>query len=240
MTAPTENEISAQKDYLEGRKKHPRPQAMLWSDNPGILVDGAYIPEGLEVGQTSGFEFASNRLNQFIILSDDNRGPISFGKTRIERRERMINGRMRSFHIADKIDISTSWTNLPSRSFSSAPEFNPDGNATFLVDEVEDREGTFRPVKPFGSPYFQDQQYTTDGGAGGVELLDWYDNHPGPFWVYLSYDKYSNFKSLENPYGALPKYSQVIEMFFTDFQHTLNSRGTTHDRWDLSVSLEEV
>lgn len=240
MTTPSEAEIVAQKKYLDGRKKYFRPQAMLWSENPGILTEGFYIPEGFEVGQAAGFEFDSEKLNQFIILSDDNREPISFSKTRIEKRERMINGRMRSHHIADKTNVSTSWTNLPSRSFSLSPEFDPLGKPTSLIDEVEDRKGIFRPVKPSGSPYLKDQQYTTDNGAGGVELLEWYDNHQGSFWVYLAYDKYSNFNDSQDRYGSLPKYNQVIEMFFTDFQYTVSSRGSSYDYWNISVSLEEA
>jgi hypothetical protein len=253
------NSETNNENYLLGRKKYFRPQAMLWSENPGELVNGVYIPEGLEINQDQGVEFDPNKLDQFMILSDDNREPINFNNNRIERRERMVNGRMRSFHIADKLEISTSWNNLPSRSFASSPEFDSSGRPTSLIDEtfktygktfkknqegeaVVDKPGTTvrRPVSPSGSPYFADQQYTTDGGAGGVELLEWYNSHQGPFWVYLSYDKYTNFNNAENPYGFLPKYSQVIEMFFSDFQYTVNSRGPSHDLWNISVVLEEV
>jgi hypothetical protein len=212
--------------YMSGRRKYFRPQAMLFADNPGSVIDGFHVPDNEE-------------FDNFIILSDDNRSPISFRNTRIEQRERMINGRMRSYHVADKLDISTSWTNLPSRSFSSDPEFNAQGAPDFLTERVEDRDGTSRPVKPFGSPYFPDQQYTTDGGAGGVDLLNWYENNQGSFWVYLAYDKYTNFE--ENKYQKFAQYNEVVEVFFSDFSHSVTKRGaTTHDYWDISLSLEEV
>lgn len=223
--------------YMSGRKKYSRPQAMLWADNPGRLDNGFYIPNGLEIGQESS-------TNDFIILSDDNRAEINFSPTRIERRERMINGRMRSYHIADKLNISTSWNMLPSRSFSTLPLFDSNGRPTGLVSSIDHDNNNATPDKivgPAGSPYYKDQQYTTDGGAGGVELLDWYNNHSGSFWVYLSYDNYKSFGDDAAAYNNLPKYSQIIEVFFADFQYSVVKRGNSnYDFWNISVSLEEV
>jgi hypothetical protein len=213
--------------YMLGRKKYQRPQAMLWSDNSGTLVDGLYVPNGLEVGQNPGTETDPSAYNQFLILSDDNRSPIDFTPNRIETRERMINGRMRSYHIADKLSISTSWQMLPSRSYFAVPEFNPTTGIS--------------PYNGYGSPSGADTQYTTDGGAGGVELLDWYENHQGPFWVYLSYDKYSNFGKDANAYAHLAQYSQLVQMYFSDFSYNVVKRGGSNfDFWNISVTLEEV
>lgn len=209
-------------DYMIGRKKYQRPQAMLWSNNSGTLVDGLYVPNGLEIGQDPGSETDTSLFNQFLILSDDNRSPIDFTPIRIEKRERMINGRMRSYHIADKLQLGVSWEMLPSRSYYTVPEFN----ATTGI-----------------SPYSGDNntEYTTDGGAGGVELLDWYENHQGPFWVYLSYDKYSNFGKDSNAYAHLSQYSQLMQMYFADFNYSVVRRGGSNfDFWNISVTLEEV
>jgi len=208
--------------YMSGRKKYQRPQAMLWSENSGTLVNGIYVPNGYEVGSTTGSETDESTFNQFLILSDDNRQPIDFKPTRIEKRERMINGRMRSYHIADKLTISTSWSMLPSRSFALAPEFNSSTGKP-LVKEKNSLE------------------YTSDGGAGGVELLDWYENHQGSFWVYLAYDKYSNFGKDDTGYGHLGQYNQLVEMFFSDFSYSVQKRGgSNHDFWNISVTLEEA
>lgn len=193
--------------YMAGRNKYGRPQAMLFANNSGTIVDGAYVPTGDE-------------FTDFIILSDHNRESLDFSINRIEQRERMINGRMRSYHIADKLNVNVSWTMLPSRSFANGPDFDEDGNPSETI--VTNRE-----------------QYTVDGGAGGVELLDWYESNPGSFWVYLAYDKNTNFST--DQYGRLAQYNEIVEVFFADFQYTVTKRGkTNHDFWDVSFSLEEV
>lgn len=204
--------------YMNGRKKYGRPQAMLWAENPGTLSDGIYVPNGYEVGYDSQDITDLTQLNQFLILSDHNRQPINFSFNRIEQRQRMINGRMRSFHIADKMNLDVSWTMLPSRSFAANPNFAEDGSTT----------------------YDRNDSYTVDGGAGGVEILDWYQNHPGSFWVYLAYDKHNSFSD-EAKYDRLAEYNQIIEMYISNFSYTVEKRGNgTHDFWNIQVSLEEV
>lgn len=210
---------------MNNRKKYLRPQAMLWSDNAGTLDNGFYVPLGYEIGQDP--ETITDFDNgEFIILSDDNRGPINFDIDRIEKRERMINGRMRSYHIADKLIISTSWNLLPSRAFVGQPKFDASG---LVSDEV-----TTNSVGLSG-------KYTTDGGAGGVELLSWYENHKGSFWVFLAYDKYSNFEINNDRYNRLSQYNEVVEMFISDFSYSVEKRnGSSYDFWNVSVTLEEV
>jgi hypothetical protein len=207
--------------YINSRKKYQRPQAMLWANNPGTNVAGLYIPNGFEVGQNPLLANEDDLLNEFIVLSDDNRTPLQFNTQRIERRERMINGRMRSYHIADKLNLSTSWTRVPSRSFASFPGLDP-----LSAD----------PAVGAG------EQYTSDGGAGGVEILDWYNNHQDSFWVYLAYDKYTNFSEDDvNRYSRLGQYNEVIEMFISGFSYSVEKRGGSNfDFWNISVSLEEV
>jgi len=85
--------------YMTGRKKYGSPQAMLWSENSGKLINGIYVPNGLEINADPGSEVDPANIDQFLILSDDNRSPIDFGYNRIEKKERMINGRMRSIII---------------------------------------------------------------------------------------------------------------------------------------------
>ena len=192
--------------YLAGRNKYGRPQAMLFSDNPGVLDNGFYVPQGTE-------------FEDFIILSDHNREKIDFRPNRIETKVRTINGRMRSYHIADKLNISTSWKFLPSRASSAEPFIDQESGQTFIGPN--------------------DLAYTADNGAGGVDLLNWYENHQGSFWVFLAYDKLTNFSS--DRYNKLSQYNEIIEVFFEDFQYDIVNRGRgTHDFWDISLSLEEV
>ena len=192
--------------YLNSRKKWIRPQAIIFSNNPG-----GFDEEGKRF--ISGIE-----REDFIILSDHNRGDISFSSNRLENRKRMVNGHMRSYHIADKMNISFSYNLLPSRSFNVDPEFNTSGVAT--VSGLS--------------------EYTADGGAGGAELLDWYENNTGSFYMFLSYDKPQEF-SPQNRYENLDKYSEVLEVFVSDFSYNVIKRGgTNHDLWDISISVEEV
>lgn len=207
-----------QADYIAGRITYARPQGMLWSDNQGTLQTTSggkqmYVPTGYEVGQAiSG--------SNFLILSDDNRSPIDFTPTRLENRQRMINGRMRSYHIADKLTISTSWQMLPSRAFSNSAQFDAAGKP---------------PTDAYGNNLYSD--YTSDGGAGGVEILDWYETHTGPFFVFLAYDKYTNMSD----FNQLKEYNQVVEMYISDFSYSVEKRGGSNmDMWNISVTLEEV
>ena len=237
-------------EYMRGRQKYSRPQSMLFANNPGTVVEDTdvdsptygqffHIPLGNEINSSS---YDPSDVNEFMILSDDNRQDINFQTERLETRQRMVNGRMRSYFIADKLSVSTSWEMLPSRAFSTYANFNASGQPD-LVQSV-DVEGVSKSVKPYGSAYYDDQQYTTDGGAGGVDLLDWYERYTGSFWVYLSYDKHTNFKNLEDneaQYANLNKYSQIIEVFFGSFRYDVVKRGrNTHDFWNIDLTLEEV
>jgi hypothetical protein len=134
---------------------------------------------------------------------------------RIEKRERMINGRMRSYHVADKTKITLSWDNLPSRAFDLNPSFDSNGVST-------------------------KERFTVDGGAGGNDLLKWYEEHVGSFWVYLAYDKYTVFGTDNPAYGHMHQYNQVLEMYISDFSHKVTKRGGLFDFWDVSITLEEA
>jgi len=226
-------------EYMIGRKRYARPQALLFSENSGTLVDGLYVPTGYEVGANTTGVTDPNLLDQFIILSDHNRSDISMAPQRIETRERTINGRMRSYYIGDKLQISTSWSLLPSRSYSGYPNFNANGEAAIIPAVDHDNNNSTPPIrKGYGLSSGNDIQYTADGGAGGVELLEWYENHPGSFWVFLAYDKYTNFTS--NRYNHLPQYNEIIEVYFSSFTYDVVKRGGTMDLWNISLTLEEA
>jgi hypothetical protein len=214
--------------YMAGRKKYQRPQGILFADNEGIKVDGFHIPEGDEIGSLGA---SVDGYGEFIILSDNNRSPIDFKTVRIEKKERMINGRMRSYHTADKLTITVSWDMLPSRALDTYAGFNAEGKPNLTKTETR--------LNPL--------EFTTDGGAGGVELLDWYKNHTGSFWVYLAYDKYTNFKDVfetansDERFANLNKYNEVVEMFFSDFSYSVQKRsGLNFDFWNVSLTLEEA
>ena len=213
----------ANASYIRGRWAtnglRQRPQAILWSDNFGTLDSSTYTnpntgaSASLQLAVPNGTEF-----NNFLILSDHNRSELQFNKNRIENRKRMINATMRSYHVADKLEISFSWDNIPSRSFNKDPLFDTNTGLPTAIN-LED--------------------YTADGGAGGVEILDWYEKHQGSFWMLLSYDKYNEFTS--NEYSYINQYNQLLEVYFSSFDYTVVKRGgSKHDLWNISVSLEEA
>ena len=53
-------------------------------------------------------------LNTTLKLSEHNRQPVSIQHNRIEKQQRMANGTLRKFFIADKKSINVSWNMLPS------------------------------------------------------------------------------------------------------------------------------
>lgn len=197
--------------YLAGRKKYARPQAIIFADSYNTET---LLPDNYEIGSDN-----ISGTNDFIILSDHNRSQLDVSSQRIEQRERMINGRMRSYHIADKVQLSVSWDMLPSRAFSEEPNFDPSSGA---LDN---------PLNIV---------HTADGGAGGSDLLRWYETHNGPFYVLLAYDKNTDFID-NNQYGRLDKYNEAFEMYFSDFSYNVIKRGgSTFDFWNISMTLEEV
>lgn len=208
--------MSGRRSYLPGAS---RPQAILFSDNPGTLQSGKYIPNGTE-------------WEDFIILTDGNRGEIAMSNQRIESRQRMVNGNMRSYWTADKLSLSTSWNRIPSRAYSTSVDFD-ETNGQIITN-----------------PDFY-SMYTVDGGAGGVDILSWYENHPGPFYVFLAYDKF-RIDGIEN-FDRLNGYNQVLKMYFSSFDYNIEKRGGTntgnmwtnnktvgYDFWNIGLSLEEV
>lgn len=203
-------------DYIRGRWAlnglRMRPQAILWSDNFGSVAQSS-SSANLQLAVPDGEEFSD-----FLVLSDDNRSEIAFTCERIENRKRMINGTMRSYHVADKLSISWSWEMLPSRAFNKDPLFNVLTGKPGAIDLND---------------------YTTDGGAGGVEILNWYENHQGPFYMYVAYDKYNNFTS--NKYSYLSQYNQLLHVYFSSFEYEVVKRGASNfDFWNISLTLEEV
>lgn len=191
--------------YMQNRWAYARPQAIAWSNNSGILSGGLVVPNGTEG-------------SDFIILSDHNRSEIAVGQNRIENRKRMINGNMRSYHIADKLNISWDWDMLPSRSYDGDPNFNVDGDPALGLTE-----------------------YTVDGGAGGVDIVKWYEEHPGSFYMFMSYDRHDKFDGQNDEYNNLNQYNDIVEVYFSSFSFNIVKRGGSNfDFWNISLSVEEV
>lgn len=200
-------------EYVNG--SYGRPNFLTFSNNQGRFfengADRLWLPEGDEG-------------TDYIMLSDHNRSTVQIGTDRLGSNKRMINGRSRSYHVADKITASVSWDHIPSRAYSSLG-----GYAAWQADPDN-------IVK-----------FTVDGGAGGVEMLKWYQEHHGSFWVFFSFDAVP--VTLDDAI-VFQGYSRVYEMYITDFDYepVNRSRGAQAgngdmyylDLWDVSMTLEEV
>jgi hypothetical protein len=96
-------------------KVYLRPSLMVFSTTEPI--------EG--TGDNAGkWDFGSGTV---LYLTDDNRTPIQVTPERIESRKRMIDGTMRSVHVADKYSFSTSWENISSRKSNGSDGITSDG-----------------------------------------------------------------------------------------------------------------
>lgn len=221
-------------NYIAGRWNlsalRGRPQAVLWSDNFG--QNSTYSPTSSANYLSSSAIYTvptGTEFNNFIILSDDNRSDLKFSKQRIETQQRMVNGTLRNYFVAEKLSISWSWENLPSRAYNKDPNFS----------------------SSTGLPTAGDlDRFTSDGGAGGVEVLHWYESHPGPFWMLLAYDRYDQFENVSAPttkYQFLSQYNQIVQVQFKNFDYDVVKRRSVpgkpasgFDFWNINLTLEEV
>lgn len=199
-------------DYVNG--SHGRPNGITFSENPGRWFgdNELWLPEGKE-------------LSEYLIISDHNRSTIPFIPDRIGYTRRMINGKLRSYHVVDKLKTTVSWDDIPSRAYSTLGGYE-------YWSKPENKSSCAK--------------FTVDGGAGGVEMLKWWQEHHGSFWVFFSIDAVP----VQIPNTALFQgYARVYEMQITDFDYEINKRspgfatdGVTYylDLWNVSMTLEEV
>lgn len=80
-----------------------RPALMIFTESQPVAIDAV-------AGQ---YDLGTAGTN-FIYLTDDSRSEMQVSIERIEFKKRMINGRMRSYHVADKKSFSVNWKDLPS------------------------------------------------------------------------------------------------------------------------------
>ena len=137
----------------------------------------------------------------YLYISDNNRKDLEVAFERIEYKQRMVNGTMRSYHVADKRSFSTSWSQFPSRK-TKVTEYDASTRNKF---------------------------------AGGQEMLKWYTDNTGSFWMLLVYDKDSTVSTSNIKYNV-----EAVNVFFDNFSYNITDRGSDTDLWDISLSLVEV
>lgn len=142
--------------YLE--KTYSKPSLIIFSLTEPVAGTG---------GNSGKWDFAPSTP---LYLTDDNRSSLSITPQRIESRRRMIDGTMRSVHVADKMSFSTSWEALPSRKTRPTPA-TPDG----LSNRI-----------------------TSDAFGAGQDIKAWYDANFSDFWMLLVYDASVSGNSVTN------------------------------------------
>lgn len=151
-----------------------------------------------------------NLGSDYLYISDDNREAVSIQYERIEFKERMINGTMRSYHITDKRTFSTSWNDFPSRKVTSS-------NSTL--------KGLSASI-------------TSDGFGAGQDILNWYNTYKKDFWMLLVYD--APVQSSSANISPLSGWAEKVHVFFDSFDFSVKKRGSLNDLWDMNMSLVEA
>jgi hypothetical protein len=172
--------------YNNLAKKYLRPSLIVLTETEPQLGTG---------GDAGKWDLGTN----FLYLTDNNRAELSVSFERIEYKQRMINGTMRSYHVADKKNFSTSWENLPSRK-TEVTEYDVNSRNKF---------------------------------AGGQEMLKWYEDHTGSFWMLLVYD-------VGTQGGTTATDVEKTNVFFESFSYNVVKRSKDLDLWNIDLSLVEV
>lgn len=176
------------------RKTWTRPTLIIVGERPPTTTDAT----------TGIWDLGNNAVvgQKFYYLTDDSRSELEVSIERIEYKKRMINGRMRAYHVADKKSFSVSWSDLPTSS-SAISEYRTTTGRTNI--------------------------------ASAKQMLDWYEDHTGSFYLTLVYDTNEAAASVPLKYRV-----EYYNVFFDNFSYSVNKRGPQHDLWDVSMTMVEV
>ena len=149
-------------------------------------------------------------------LTDHNRQPIQYVPQRIEQVQRMANGTMRKFVVANKAIYDTSWQALP----TATQQQNSDLSINFQHPP------------------------TVDGKMGGGFMKAFYDAYVlRPVWLKLTFatdnTTGTNHSSSQKQTLSIDS-TQIIQVFMTDFKYTIAKRLTFLDYVDVSMQFTEV
>jgi hypothetical protein len=155
--------------------------------------------------------------NTWYDLTDHNRQPIQYAPQRIEQVQRMANGTMRKFVVANKAIYDTSWQAVPSAS-----------------QTITSQSGVSLPT----------YQPTVDGKMGAGFMKAFYDAYVlRPVWLKLTFatDNATGTahvpSQLANPTTGN---HQILQVYMTNFQYTVAKRLTLLDYVDVTMQFTEV
>lgn len=116
-------------------------------------------------------------------LTEENRSEVDVTYERLGSKNRMTNGRMRGWYIADKRTFNVSWSMVP-----------------------------------------HDTAFTIDKMMGGQQMKNWYDSHPGEFYLWY-----------RTPDGT----EAQVMVLFDSFSFKVQKRGR-YEFWNVTMTLVEV
>lgn len=134
----------------------------IWS-RPALIIFTEATPDIVDAA-TGQYDLGTAGTN-YLYLTDDSRSSMQIAIERIEYKKRMINGRMRSYHVADKKTFSVSWSDLPS-SNSEISESRFSGSSTGWASGPEMLEWHVNHPDSF----YLNLVYDTPDAAVGVPL----------------------------------------------------------------------
>jgi len=165
----------------------------------------------------AGLSLSADGGTTWYDLSDHNRQPIQYAPQRIEQVQRMANGTMRKFVVANKAIYDTSWQALPS-----------------ATQTITSQSGvSLTSYKP-----------TVDGKMGAGFMKAFYDKYVfQPILLKLTFaiDNATGTGHVPSQSASpLTSNHQILTVFMTDFKYTINKRLTLIDYIDVSMQFTEV
>jgi hypothetical protein len=165
----------------------------------------------------AGISVSPDNGTTWYALSDHNRQPIQYAPQRIEQVQRMANGTMRKFVVANKAIYDTTWQALPSAS-----------------QTITSQSGIS----------LQSYQPTVDGKMGAAFMKAFYDKYvTQPILLKLTY-AVDNITGTGHVPSQLANPStdnhQILTVYMTNFVYTVSKRLTLLDYVDVTLQFTEV
>jgi hypothetical protein len=209
-------------------------------------------------------------LNSTIKLSEHNRQPISIQTNRIEKQQRMSNGTLRKFFIADKKSISISWNMLPSFStFTADGGYGAMDIKSFYEGSASKASGAlsgkslFDVTIRYGGPSNITNissngttvTYTSANNFSTGNIISLYGNNPSVYNlsnVPVASANSSQFTVTNAASGSFVSggeafKTETFSMIFTSCSFEVVKRNvkevstdTAQEFWNVSLSMEEV
>lgn len=182
----------------------------------------------------------------WIELTEHNRQPIDFSYEKIEREQRMANGYLRKYVVAQKRNLSIDWEMVPS---VSSVQTKITTGSTSLVDTVSN--------------------LTVDGKPGGAWLKEFYESNVYiPIWIRVIHStasatgdytngffptasaytslmnsaSYFSYPTVNNPTGRplSPAQPEIFYGYMQDFSYNVQRRFTYTDYVNMSLRILEI